>query len=116
MKIAISSTGQSPDCKMHELFGRCDFLIVFDTETGEVKAVKNENKDAESGAGIGCAQVVFNENAQAVISGKVGPKAYEVLQRAKVDIFLSPPGILVSDVLRKYKEGRLRKMEIIKFK
>jgi predicted Fe-Mo cluster-binding NifX family protein len=115
MKIVVSSTGTSLDDKTHDLFGRCDFLIVFDTETGEVKAVKNENKDAESGAGIGCAQIVFDEGAQAVISGKVGPKAYEVLQHAEVDIFLSPPGILVSDVLRKYKEGSLRKMEITKF-
>ena len=115
MKIAISSTGQSPDCKMHELFGRCDFLIVFDTETGEVKAVKNENKDAESGAGIGCAQVVFDEGAQAVISGKVGPKAYEVLRHAGVDVFLAYPESLVSGVLIRYKEGRLRKMEITKY-
>ena len=115
MKIVVSSTGTLLDDKTHDLFGRCDFLIVFDTETGGVKAVKNENKDAESGAGIGCAQVVFDEGASAVISGKVGPKAYEVLKSAGVDVFLSPPGILISDVLRKYKEGALQKMEITRF-
>jgi predicted Fe-Mo cluster-binding NifX family protein len=115
MKIVVSSTGISLDDKTHDLFGRCDFLIIFDMETGDVKAVKNENKDAESGAGIGCAQIVFDEGAQSVISGKVGPKAYEVLQHAGVDVFLAPPGILVSDALEKYKEGRLRKMEITKF-
>jgi predicted Fe-Mo cluster-binding NifX family protein len=115
MKIVVSSTGTSLDDKTHDLFGRCDFLIIFDAESGDVKAVKNENKDAESGAGIGCAQVVFDEKASVVISGKVGPKAYEVLQHAGVDVFLTPPGILVSDALEKYKEGRLRKMEITKF-
>ena len=115
MKIIVSSTGTSINDKTHELFGRCDFLIVFDMETGEVKAVKNKNKDAESGAGIGCAQVVFDEGASGVISGKVGPKAYDVLQQAGVDIFLTPPGIPVSHALRKYKAGSLRKMEITRF-
>jgi predicted Fe-Mo cluster-binding NifX family protein len=115
MKVVVSSTGASLDDKTHDLFGRCDFLIVFDTDTGDVKEVKNENKDAESGAGIGCAQVVFDEGASVVISGKVGPKGYEVLKSAGVDIFLAPPGIPVSYALEKYKEGRLRKMEITKF-
>jgi predicted Fe-Mo cluster-binding NifX family protein len=112
LKIVISSTGTLLDDKTHDLFGRCDFLIVFDTETGDVKAVKNENKDAESGAGIGCAQVVFDEGAQVVISGKVGPKAYEVLQHSEVDIFLTPFVIPVSHALEKYKQGLLKKMEI----
>ncbi len=115
MKIVVSSTGTSLDDKTHDLFGRCDFLIVFDMETEEIKAVKNENKDAESGAGIGCAQVVFDEGASVVISGKVGPKGYEVLKSAGVDIFLTPPGIPVSYALEKYKQGLLKKMEIRKF-
>ena len=50
MKIVVSSTGTSIDDKTHDLFGRCDFLIVFDMDTGDVKEVKNENKGAESGA------------------------------------------------------------------
>ena len=115
MKVVISSTGKTLDDKTHELFGRCDFLIVFDSEIKEAKAVKNENKDSESGAGIGCAQVVFDEGASVVISGKVGPKAYEVLQQAGVDIFLTLPGIPVSHALRKYKAGSLCKMEITRF-
>ena len=115
MKVVVSSTGASLDDKTHDLFGRCDFLIVFDTDTGDVKEVKNENKDAESGAGIGCAQVVFDEGASVVISGKVGPKGYEVLKSAGVDIFLAPPGIPVSYALEKYKQGLLKKMEIMRF-
>jgi predicted Fe-Mo cluster-binding NifX family protein len=115
MKIVVSSTGTSLDDKIHDLFGRCDFLIIFDMETGDVKAVKNENKDAESGAGIGCAQVVFDEKAFVVISGKVGPKAYEVLQHAGVDVFLAPPGITVETAVGKYEQGLLQKMEIRKF-
>jgi predicted Fe-Mo cluster-binding NifX family protein len=84
-------------------------------ETGDVKAVKNGNKSAESGAGIGCAQIVFDEGALAIISGKVGPKAYEVLKDANINIFLSLPGMTVRAALEKYKEVGLCKMEIAKF-
>jgi len=115
MKIVISSTGTSLNDKTHDLFGRCDFLIFFDTKTKDVKAVKNKNKDDESGAGIGCAQIVFDEGAQAVISGKVGPKAYEVFKNADINIFLSPPGMTVRAALEKYKAGGLCNMEITKF-
>ena len=115
MKVIISSTGPSIDDKTHELFGRCDFLIVFDTETGDLKAVKNENKSAESGAGIGCTQIVFDEGGQAVISGKVGPKAYEVLQHAKIDIFFASPDMTVRTALEKHEQGMLKKMGVRQF-
>ena len=81
----------------------------------EQELKENINKEAESGAGIGCAQVVFEEKASVVISGKVGPKAYEVLQHAGVDVFLAPPGITVETAVGKYEQGLLQKMEIRKF-
>ena len=115
MKIAISSTGCSLDDKTHDFFGRCEYLIIFDSETKQAKAIKNEHKDSESGAGIGCAQVVFDEGVTAIISGKVGPKAYEVLKQAKVDIFLSPPGMTVRTSVERHEQAMLQKMEIRKF-
>ena len=115
MKIAISSTGQSLEDKTHELFGRCDFLIVYDTKTKEVKAIENDNAGASKGAGTGCAQIVFDEGAAAVISGKVGPKAYEALLHAGVDVFLTLPGIPIRQALEKHEKGALQKMGITKY-
>ena len=115
MKIAISSTGATLDDRVHNLFGRCDFFLVVDTETMESKAVKNEFADTASGAGTGCAQVLFNEGVKAVISGQVGPKAYEVLTQSGTEILLSPPGITVREAVTKHKEGSLRKMAVTRF-
>ena len=115
MKIAISSTGTTLDDKVHNLFGRCDFFLVVDTETMESKAVKNEFADTASGAGTGCAQVLFNEGVKAVIGGQVGPKAYEVLTQSGTEILLSPPGITVREAVMKYREGLLRKIEVARF-
>ncbi len=115
MKIAICSTGPGLDDKAHDLFGRCDYFLIIDLETGETKSVKNEFASVSTGAGTACAQIMFDEGVEAVVSGKAGPNAYEVLKQAGIDIFLLPPGLKVKDALEKYKVGRLRKMEITKF-
>ena len=35
MKIAISASGDSLAAHTHGLFGRCDYFVIADTETGE---------------------------------------------------------------------------------
>ena len=115
MKVAITSTGAYLDDKTHDMFGRCDYFLIVDSESGETKAVKNEFASSATGAGTACAQIIFDEGAKTVISGKVGPNAYEVLKQGGIEIFLCPPGLVVRDALTKFKEGNLRKMEIIKY-
>lgn len=115
MKIAISSSGDSLAAHTHGLFGRCDYFVIADTETGEASAIKNDSAEAATGAGTACAQALFNHGVQAVISGKVGPNAYEVLKAAGVGIFLAPPGITVQEALEKFKAGSLTEMQIQRF-
>ena len=101
--------------KAHDLFGRCDYFVIVDTETGETSAVKNTSADAATGAGTACAQELFNAGVTAVVSGKVGPNAYEVLKAAGVAIHLAPPGLSVQEVLEKFKAGALPEMQVQRF-
>ena len=115
MKIAISSNGDSLAAQTHSLFGRCDYFVIIDTETGESTALKNKSADASTGAGPACAQELFNAGVKAVVSGKIGPNAYETLKAAGVGIFLAPPGITVQEALDKFKAGSLTEMQIQRF-
>ncbi|HNR14843.1 MAG TPA: NifB/NifX family molybdenum-iron cluster-binding protein [Thermodesulfobacteriota bacterium] len=115
MKVAVSATGDSPDTQMHRLFGRCDWFLIFDDESEEVKAWKNPYAEMETGAGIGCAQDLIQEGIEAVISGQVGPKAYEVLRQAKIGIYLAPPDFTVQKVYEMFLTKKLHKMEIKTF-
>jgi len=115
MKVAVSSTGSTLKDTVHTSFGRCDFFLMVDTETMQSSAVKNEFSGAATGAGTACAQVVFDHGAQAVISGQVGPNAFEVLEQGGIEIFLCPPGLSAEEAVGKHKEGTLRKMHITKF-
>jgi predicted Fe-Mo cluster-binding NifX family protein len=115
MKIAISSSGDSLAAHTHSLFGRCDYFIIVDTETGESTALKNNAADASTGAGPACAQELFNAGVKAVVSGKIGPNAYETLKAAGMGIFLAPPGMTVQETLDRFKAGSLSEMQIQRF-
>lgn len=115
MKIAISSTGTTTDARVHALFGRCDVILVIDTDTAAAAPIKNDCIDAAAGAGTGCAQAVIKEGVEAVISGQIGPNAHEVLKAAGVSMYSAPPGISVQEALEKFKAGSLPKNEVKRF-
>jgi len=115
MKIAISACGDTLSAKTHALFGRCDYFIIVDSETNESMVMKNDSAAASTGAGTACAQALFNHGVKAVVSGKVGPNAYEALMAAGVAIYLAPPGLTVQESLDKLKAGSLPAMQIQRF-
>jgi predicted Fe-Mo cluster-binding NifX family protein len=85
MKIAISSTGPDLQSQVDPRFGRCQYLVYYDSETGTWTAEPNTNMSAAGGAGIRTAQSVLNAGAEAVITGNIGPNAMQVLSgQAKV--------------------------------
>ena len=61
---------------------------------------------APGGAGIQAAQFVIEQGAQAVLTGNVGPNAYNVFQAAGVPIYLLTGGT-VREAVEAYKAGRL---------
>ncbi|MCU0679243.1 MAG: dinitrogenase iron-molybdenum cofactor biosynthesis protein [Planctomycetes bacterium] len=89
MKIAISSTGESPEAEIAEVFGRCPYFILAEVEDKKVKkitAVKNESIDLPGGAGLAAAKLVAAKGANAVIASNVGPRTLEVLRQFNIKI------------------------------
>jgi predicted Fe-Mo cluster-binding NifX family protein len=115
MKIAVSSSGDTLEAKTHELFGRCDYFVIIDAESGVWKAVKNNSAETPSGAGTACAQMMVDEGVNVVISGQIGPYAFEALTGGGISMFQTPPGLTVSQTLEQFKTGILRRIELKKF-
>lgn len=85
MKVAISAHGNSLDAGVDSRFGRCAYLVIADSKSGSiVMSEKNEYANAAGGAGTRTARRVSDLGAEAVVTGKVGPKALEVLQECGV--------------------------------
>ena len=87
-KIAVSSTGDNLDAQVDPRFGRCAYFIFVDTDTLKYEAVQNPNVSAASGAGIQTAQLVANKEVEAVLTGNVGPNAFQTLQAAGIALLL----------------------------
>ncbi len=92
MKIAVSARGPSLDADVDPRFGRCQHFVICDPETMEFEIVVNASINASGGAGIAAAQIVTNKDVQAVLTGNVGPKAYQVLSKAGIQIFAGASG------------------------
>lgn len=109
MKICITSEGQTLDSNLDVRFGRCAYFIIFDIDTKNWEAVKNDNINLTGGAGIQSAQAVIAKGAKAVISGKMGENAYKTLKTAGIAIYLSSGG-KIEEVIEQYKLNKLEQM------
>ena len=112
MKIAITATGTTPESPLDARFGRAAYFLVFDPETNTWETVENtQNLNAAQGAGIQSAQNVIRSGARFVITGgHCGPKAFEVLRVAGVNVY-SSDAPSVAEAVRLFRAGELEWVE-----
>ena len=107
MKIVVTSQGETLESKVDPRFGRAKNFILLDTETGKFEAIDNtQNLNAAQGAGIQAAQNVTNTDAEALITGNCGPKAFKVLSAASIKVYIGAEGT-VAEAVEKFKKGEL---------
>ena len=87
MKIGVSSTGKDLSSTLDMRFGRCEGFIIYDTQSKTHLAVDNPAKDASGGAGIAAAQEMINNDVEIVITGNMGPNAYNVCSNAEIKVY-----------------------------
>jgi predicted Fe-Mo cluster-binding NifX family protein len=109
MKVAVSATSGSMDAQIDPRFGRCQYFVIVDIETMNFTAIPNTSQNSSSGAGIQAAQVVANQSAKVVLTGNVGPNAFQALSAAGVTIITGVLGT-VRDAIEKFKSGQLQKV------
>jgi predicted Fe-Mo cluster-binding NifX family protein len=107
MKVAISATGPSLDAEVDPRFGRCQHLIVADTDTMKFEATENSNIMSGGGAGISTAQTVASLGAQVVLTGNCGPNAYQTLSAAGIQVITGISGT-VKDAIDGFKAGKFK--------
>lgn len=92
MKVAVSSSGNSLDSCVDARFGRCQVILVVDTEALTVEPLSNTGVGAAHGAGVAAAQTVASKGVKAVLTGSVGPNAYSALEAAGIKVYTGVSG------------------------
>ena len=107
MKFAVTSQGLELTSKVDPRFGRAKYFIIADTDTEETRAVDNAmNLSAAQGAGIQAGRKVIELGVQVVITGRVGPKAFDTLAAGAVSVFTGANGT-VADAIEQFHAGNL---------
>jgi predicted Fe-Mo cluster-binding NifX family protein len=108
MIIAVSASGNTLDAPVDPRFGRCSYFIIADSDTMNYEAVPNMAAGAMGGAGIQAAQKIASKNVKALITGNVGPNAFQTLSAAGIEIAVGASGT-VREAIEKYRKGQLNK-------
>lgn len=106
MRIAVTSNGADLGAPASPVFGRCPWYLFVDPDSMEVEAVENPATGAAGGAGIQAAQFVVEHEVEAVVTGNMGPNAFDVFRSAGVPVYLLDEGT-VRDAVEAYKKGEL---------
>ncbi|UCE06804.1 MAG: DUF5320 family protein [bacterium] len=107
MKIAITATGSDLQAQVDPRFGRAQYFIIVDPETMEFEAIENTSVSAAHGAGIQSGQLISSKEVTVVITGSVGPNAYQTLTAAGIQIFQTLGGT-VAQTIDAYKNRQLQ--------
>jgi predicted Fe-Mo cluster-binding NifX family protein len=111
MKIAISASGKNKEDLLDNRFGRCEYFQIIDLKSNEIKVVNNKGLETNGGAGIAAANQILDEDVEVVITGSLGPNAFEIIDRAKIKAYKCAP-IAINEVLEKYKNNELEEINV----
>jgi predicted Fe-Mo cluster-binding NifX family protein len=106
MKICVSAASNSLDSPIDPRFGRCPYFVIVDSENMQFEVIQNMASGATGGAGIQAAQTIAGKGVKVLITGNVGPNAFQALSAAGIKIVTGAFGT-VREVVEKYKRGEL---------
>lgn len=104
MIICLSATGDTLDASIDPTFGRAAHFLFVDSETDEFTSVTHSA--AAHGAGVQSAQLVIDRKASVVITGRIGPNAFNVLSAAGIAVYVNASGS-ARDSLAAFEAGTI---------
>ena len=104
MKMCVTATAGDLNAQVDPRFGRCKYFVFVDLDTMTFEAMPND-AIAAPGAGTQAAQTIVNRGVDVLISGNIGPNAFQVLSTAGAKIATGAYGT-VKEAVEMYKRGR----------
>ncbi len=111
MKIAFTTNGKGWDAKVDTRFGRANGFFIFDEDSDKEEYISNEqNMNAMGGAGVQSAQSIINLKADALVTGNMGPRAFQILNSAGIKIYLAEENLTVKQAYEAFRNNELKEL------
>jgi len=107
MRIVVTSEGNDLEAAIALAFDRCATYVFVDLPEMRFEVYGNPAAGGGGGAGSQAAQFVVECGVQAVLTGQIGPLAYDVFQKAGLPILLIQGGT-VRQAVKAYESGELQ--------
>ena len=107
MKIAVSSTTNTLEGEVDQRFGRCKYFLIINSENLDFTVINNESTMVSGGAGIKAAETIVQSGADIVITGNVGPNAFQTLSAGNIKIYTGVNGG-IKESIEKCTNGELQ--------
>ena len=107
-KICITAQGPTLEAPIDTRFGRCANFIFVDPDTMKFETAPNPGAMASGGAGIQAAQFIVDHKAEIVLTGHVGPNAYDALNAGGVTVYTGISGT-VKEAISQFQGKKLTK-------
>ncbi len=105
MKIAVTATGTDLSSNVDPRFGRAQYFLIVDTESGEDTVIDNQaSMDLSRGAGIQSAESLAKNSVEVLLTGHCGPNAFQTLSAAGIKVIVGVEGT-VNDAVERFKKG-----------
>lgn len=106
MIIAIPADEKNMNTNVCISFGRAPYFLIYNTKTEESTFVNNSAAESSGGAGIKAAQIIADNNADALLTPRCGENAANVLKSADVKIYKTK-GTSVKENIKDFTDGKL---------
>ena len=111
MKVAVSAQGPGLESQVDPRFGRAAYFVIYDTANQNFESFSNAvNSSAAHGAGIQTAQWVAQQSVGVVVSGNMGPKAFQALNAAGIKMIAWDKGT-VEEAIELVRKGELQPLD-----
>ncbi len=109
-KIAITSEGPTLDDLVDPRFGRAAGFVVVDLESMEIRYIDNgQTQVMGQGAGIQAAELMAGAGVGCVLTGFVGPRAFQALSAAKIRVVQNlEEGMTVRQAVDRFQRGAVQ--------
>ncbi|MEW6265254.1 MAG: NifB/NifX family molybdenum-iron cluster-binding protein [Thermodesulfobacteriota bacterium] len=107
-RIAVSSEGPHLESQVDPRFGRAAGFVIVDPDTMSYEYLDNgATQTMSQGAGIQAAETVVRAGIKTVLTGFVGPKAFQALRAARVEIGQNLHGLTVREAIERFNKGQI---------
>ena len=88
MKYAITSQGNSLEANIDTHFGRCEYVVIYDRETGGWEFIPNPFKQLDEGVGPLLVEMLHEKGIQKIVSGSFGIKIKDLMDSKHMQMII----------------------------